>query len=109
MEEAFNLAADLGVINATFETDSQLLAMTLNSRRADFSREAAVIEDLKVQRRMWFSSCSIRYSKRSTNKVAHALAKEGAICSVNSFKSWEYEVPECARVDVMGDAAQLVS
>jgi ribonuclease HI len=30
MEEAINMAADLGVIRAVFETDSQLLAQALN-------------------------------------------------------------------------------
>jgi hypothetical protein len=48
MEEAVSLAADLGVIRAEFETDAQLMAMALSSRRPDFSTEAAVIEDLKL-------------------------------------------------------------
>ena len=82
MEEAFNLAAELGVIRAVFETDTQLLAMALNSTKADFSSEAAVIEDLKIQSRTWFSSCSIRFSRRSSNNVAHALAQAGIIMTV---------------------------
>jgi hypothetical protein len=74
MEEAVNLAADLRVIRVEFETDAQLLAMTLSSKRPDFSTEAVVIEDLKLQSRMWFSSCSFRFTKRSSNGVAHNLA-----------------------------------
>jgi hypothetical protein len=34
--------------------------------------------------------CSIRFSRRSVNKVAHALAQEGIKCDVNSFVSWDY-------------------
>jgi hypothetical protein len=54
MEEAFNLAADLGVIRAEFETDSRLLALAPSSRTPDFSTEAAVIEDLKLQSLIFF-------------------------------------------------------
>jgi hypothetical protein len=61
MEEAFSLAAELGVIHAEFETDALLLVAALNSKKPDFSSEAAIIEDLKVQSHTWFSSCSIRF------------------------------------------------
>jgi ribonuclease HI len=71
MEEAFYLASDLGVIRAIFETDAQELAMVLNNRKPDYSREAPVIEDIKVQSRTWFSSCSIRFSRRAANRAAH--------------------------------------
>jgi ribonuclease HI len=64
MEEAFNLAADLGVIRGEFETDAQLLAMALNSSRPDFSSDAVIVEDLKVQMRTWFSSCKILFSRK---------------------------------------------
>jgi hypothetical protein len=109
MEEAFNLAAELGVIRVEFETDALLLATALNSMKPDFSREASIIEDLKVQSRTWFSQCSIRFSKRSSNTVAHLLAQEGFNCDVNTSLAWEYEVPLCAEVPVMGDLAQIVS
>lgn len=38
MEEAFKLAAELGMIRVVFENDAQVLAMALNSRKPDFSR-----------------------------------------------------------------------
>jgi ribonuclease HI len=109
MEEAFNLAAELGVIRVEFETDAQLLAMALNNPMPDFSSESSIIQDLKIQSRTWFSSCAVRYSKRATNTAAHELAQHGLNCDVNSTLSWEYEVPECARIAVMGDSAQIVS
>jgi hypothetical protein len=55
MEEAINLAAELGVIRAEYETDAMLLVSALNNRAADFSSEATIIEDLKIQSRTWFS------------------------------------------------------
>jgi ribonuclease HI len=109
MEEAFNLAAELGVIRVVFETDAQVLAMALNSKKPDFSREAAIIEDLKVQSKTWFYYCSVLYTMRATNKAAHELAKHDLTCDVNSMLRWEYEVPECASTAVMSDSAQIVA
>jgi hypothetical protein len=53
--EAFGLAAELGVIKVVFEIDSLLLATALNRRKPDVSRQASVIEDLKIQCCRWFS------------------------------------------------------
>ncbi|KAI4994782.1 hypothetical protein ZWY2020_034685 [Hordeum vulgare] len=83
MEEALNLAAELGVIRVEFETDAQLLAMALNSKKPDCFSEAAVIEDIKIQCRTWFSYCQIRFGRRDSNQAAHELAKEGMKCNVN--------------------------
>ena len=83
--------------------------MALNSKKADFSSKAPVIEDPKIQSRTWFSSCYVRFSKRTANGAAHALAQEGAQYVVNTTKIWDYEVPERARVAVMGDSTQTVS
>jgi ribonuclease HI len=55
MEAAFDLAAELGVIKVVFEIDSLLLATALNRRKPDVSRQASVIEDLKIQCCRWFS------------------------------------------------------
>jgi hypothetical protein len=46
-------------------------------------REAPVIEDIKVQSRTWFSSCSIRFSRRAANRAAHNLARFGLSCNEN--------------------------
>jgi hypothetical protein len=103
------LAAELGVIRVEFETDAQLLAMALNNPMPYFSSESSIIQDLKIQSRTWFSSCAVRYSKRATNTAAHELAQHGLKYDVNSTLSWEYEVPECASIAVMGDSARIVS
>jgi hypothetical protein len=66
MEEAINLAAELDVIRAKFETDAMQLVSALNNRTPDFSSEATIIEDLKTQSRTWFSSCSFKSSRRCT-------------------------------------------
>jgi hypothetical protein len=76
-----NLAAELDVIRAKFETDAMQLVIrakfeldvirakfvaALNNRTPDFSSEATIIEDLKTQSRTWFSSCSFKSSRRCT-------------------------------------------
>jgi ribonuclease HI len=109
MVEAFNMAAELGVIRAEFETDAQLLAMALNSNTPDYSSEAVIIQDLKFQMSTWFSSCKVKFSRRNTNQVAHSLAKFGMNCNVDSVRCWEYQVPACARVAALGDLTQTVS
>jgi hypothetical protein len=83
--------------------------MALNSRKPGFSRETVIVEDLKVQSRTWFSSCSILYTRRVTDRAAHELAQHGLKCDVNSTLLWEYEMPECASIAVMGDSAQIVA
>jgi hypothetical protein len=91
MEEVINLAAELGVIRAEYETDSMLLVSALNNRAHEFSSEATIIEDLKIQSRTWFSTCSFKFSRRCTNIVAHV----GARCDANDA--------------VMADLAQTIS
>ncbi|KAI4994209.1 hypothetical protein ZWY2020_029257 [Hordeum vulgare] len=73
MEESLNLAAELGVITVEVEIDAQLLAMALNSKKPDCSSEAAVIEDIKIQCRTWFSYCQIRVAESA---VVTSLLKE---------------------------------
>lgn len=54
MEEAINLVAELGATRVMVETDAQLAHDALQQRKPDSSRHAPIIEDLKVQRRLWF-------------------------------------------------------
>lgn len=49
VEIAIGLAAELGVVRLIVETDAQLVERALNRRALDFSREAQVIEDIKIQ------------------------------------------------------------
>jgi hypothetical protein len=91
------------------ESDAQDVIIALNNSRPDYTREASIIEDLKIQRQTWFSWCMFRHTKREANRAAHDLAQEGFACDPNSSVEWEYEVPNCAAVSVMGDYAQNVS
>jgi hypothetical protein len=110
VEEAINLAADLGVIHAVFETDSKLLEQAMNCRVPDYSQHAQVIEDLKFQLKMWFSNYEVGACSRSANYVAHELGKLGKSCIGNHtcIMYWENECPAEIAGAVSGDLAPVV-
>uniref|UniRef100_M8AJ54 Uncharacterized protein n=1 Tax=Aegilops tauschii TaxID=37682 RepID=M8AJ54_AEGTA len=64
MEKAMDLAAELGVVRLMIETDTLLVVQALNRRAPDCSKEAHVIEDVKVQASLWFSSCVFVHWKK---------------------------------------------
>ena len=99
MSNADALAADLGVVQPVFETDSQLLVEALDLRKADSSPYATVIEDTKFQLKMWFSKYVISVCRRSANSVAHELANLGRSCEPNKMNgSLMYQPPVAACV-----------
>lgn len=61
------------------------------------------IEDMKVQARLWFSSCAIQACKRDANRAAHAVARLGYSCDVNCALLWEDDVPAVAANVVVGE------
>ncbi|XP_071680743.1 uncharacterized protein [Lolium perenne] len=102
LEVAIDLASSLGAIRVIFETDAPLLMYAMNNPSVDFSPAAAIIEDLKIQCRTWFSKCSIVSCKREVNGVAHEFAKIGALCTSGTMKVWESDVPADIAVLVIG-------
>ena len=52
---ALELATQLGAIRICIETDSQLLQAALMQNEPSFTAYASVLEDLKVQMKLWFS------------------------------------------------------
>jgi len=48
MAGAVALAADIGAVRVTFETDSQLLAEALDVHKTDSSPYAVILEDIKL-------------------------------------------------------------
>jgi ribonuclease HI len=107
MEEAINLASDLGVIRAVFETDSQILAQALNRRGLDYSLQGQVIDGLKAQLTLWFSGAEVRACGRTANAAAHEIAKLGNACSLNDVLLWEYDCPAEIAEIVSGDIANM--
>ena len=103
MAQAISMAVDVGALRAIFETDSKLLQEALDFTKADASSHAAIIEDIKLQLKMWFSSQSINACRRSANSVAHELAKLGRSCSFNECIDWDSHVPPVVAVCVTGD------
>lgn len=57
-----------------FETD-QLLQEALDLTKVDSSPYAVIIEDIKLQLKMWFSKQNVVVCRHNTNSVAHELAK----------------------------------
>ncbi|KAI5011897.1 hypothetical protein ZWY2020_024031 [Hordeum vulgare] len=64
LAHAISLAADLGLVRVTFETDSSLLLEAMDLARVDASAYAEVIEDLKFQLKIWFSKHKITLCRR---------------------------------------------
>ena len=103
MAEAVSFAADMGMLRVIFETDSQLLAEAMDVRTVDSSAYSAIIEDTKLQLKLWFSHHEIMLCKRQANSVADALAKLGQLCDVNHSLQWESDVPASVAERVLGD------
>ena len=62
------------------ETDALLVEQALNTRGLDFSKQAHMIEDLKIQMDLWFASCNkVIHCRREANMPAHHLARLGFI------------------------------
>ena len=102
MECAITIAADLGMLQVAFETDSKLLEEALDFARADSSPYAPVIEDLKLQMKMWFSFSEVRACRREANTVAHELAKIGQCCFNSESLYCQSDVPPLVAGWAMG-------
>lgn len=102
---AVAFAADLGILRAVFETDSQLLVEAMDFRRDDSSACAAVVEDTKFQLKMWFSKHAITVCRRSANAVAHELANIGRLYPMHQAVEWGTDVPaqvaDCVSSDLL--------
>jgi ribonuclease HI len=101
--QAVRLADSLGAIRIVLETDSQLLVLALNRNEADSSRLGVIIDDLKMQLRLSFSSFEINFCKREFNRAAHELARLGYSNDVNRAMLWELEVPASIAGIVSGE------
>jgi hypothetical protein len=49
LEQAVDVALDIGAICVVFKIDSEFLAIAMNRRGQDFSQLAASINDLKIK------------------------------------------------------------
>ncbi|XP_037482409.1 uncharacterized protein LOC119361172 [Triticum dicoccoides] len=88
LSAAITTATELGATRVVFETDSQLLADAMNVRIADPSQYAAIIEDLKLQLKMWFAKCSVIPCRRTAKSIAYELAQIGRMCLPSVCMEW---------------------
>lgn len=109
LKMAIGLAAELGVVRLIIETDALLVVQALNWRKPDFSREAQVIEDIKVQTSLWFSMCEITHCSREVNYAAHCLVQLGLNYYAGEVLVYDDDVPAELTAIVSGDTAQVVS
>lgn len=107
-EQALEVAAELGVLRLTVETDAILVQQALNRLTPDFSIQAHVIEDVKVQARLWFASCVFAHCRREANTAAHSLAKLGLSLEVGETLVLDDELPADVAASVLGDYAHNV-
>ncbi|XP_073358165.1 uncharacterized protein [Aegilops tauschii subsp. strangulata] len=105
---AVELATHLGAIRICIETDSQLLQVALVQKEPSCTVYASILEDLKVQMRLWFSKCEVLACRRDANRAAHELAKLGYDCNVNEPTVWEVDVPASVAGPVLGDMPNMV-
>ncbi|XP_073360047.1 uncharacterized protein [Aegilops tauschii subsp. strangulata] len=103
MAEAVSFAADMGMLRVIFETDCQLLAEAMDLGKVDSSAYSAIIEDTKLQLKLWFSHHEIMFCKRHVNSIADELAKLGRLCDVNHSVQWESDVPANVAACALGD------
>lgn len=103
MSQAISMASDLGLVRVQLETDSQLLAEALDLCKVDSSAYAALIEDMKYQLKLWFSSASIYVCMCSANSVAHVFANIGRECECDHHLEWWYDVPAQVGACILGD------
>ena len=107
--QALDLAAELGVVRLTVEMDALMLEQALNRRAPDCSHQAQAIEDIKVQSRLWFSTCVFAHCKREANMPAHHMARLGLSHQVGDTLVADHVLPANVAEFVMGDLAQHVS
>ena len=67
------------------------------------------LEDLKMQMKLWFSSCTVQFCRREANSAARTIATLPYACNVDEALLWEDDVPAEAAVIVMGEMPNMSS
>mgnify|MGYP002413863672 CR=1 FL=1 len=93
------------MVRLTVEMDALMLEQALNRRAPDCLRQAQAIQDIKVQSRLWFSSCVFAHCKREANMPAHHMAKLGLALQVEDVLVADDVIPAIVAKFVMGDLA----
>ena len=90
------------------ETEAQLVEQAVNRHAPDISKEAQAIEDIKVQAKLWFTSCEFLHCKLVANVPAHSPAQLGLNLHDGDGLVFDDNVSAIVADAVSGDVAQTV-
>lgn len=99
---AFILARELNVQKVILEADSQSAVSKIRNEQRDFSVYGQLVQDVKGLLSSFLES-RVAWVRRSANKVAHVLAREG--CTKSLYKTWLHVSPECVSSEIASDGA----
>jgi ribonuclease HI len=89
--EGLQMASDLKIKCVALESDSALAVDASNATTRNHSQFWSVYKETGLAKSV-FSSCSISYTRRKLNSLAHELAKRASVSGVCS--RWFDPVPE---------------
>jgi hypothetical protein len=86
--------------------------MVLNNRKPEYLTTQGRHQSLRILKfrvELGFPLVQLDSVEELLIELRMILARFGLSCNENLAVFWDYEVPECTRVSVMGDSAQIVS
>lgn len=99
---ALVLAKEVQVQKVILETDSQVSVRKIMNTQKDLSANGQLVEEIKDLLHS-FREFRVAWVRRSANKVAHILAREGCIKSL--CKTWLHVSPECVSSEIALEGA----
>lgn len=102
IKEALAWLHDNNLDNVIVETDSQLASLTVNHRSSFACTSSLIVEDI-ISSLSVFLAVSITFVRRSTNLIAHELARASGLELGKSF--WGCNPPNFLLVAIAADSA----
>ncbi|KAM0825040.1 hypothetical protein ACQ4PT_069820 [Festuca glaucescens] len=103
--EGLQMASDLKLKYVTLESDSALAVAASNDTTRNHSQHWSVYKDIGLAKSL-ISSCSISYTRRKLNTLAHDLAKRASVSG--DYGRWLDPVPEDIAILAKRDLVNIV-
>lgn len=94
------LAHEINALKVVVEMDSMTAVGKINNQQKDLSTNGQVVQEIK-ELLTQFQEVKVCWVRRSANRVAHRLAREG--CCQSLCKTWLHVAPECVSSDLAAD------